>query len=76
MTFFSWSAGGSNDGHDNTSNAVVSPWLWIYVLFTVVATAATVASWYYFVVYRNSRAWKLKRAKEKGLFGEEAIPLV
>ncbi|KAM7201063.1 hypothetical protein V8F20_005072 [Naviculisporaceae sp. PSN 640] len=76
MTFFNWSPDGSSEGPNNTSDEVVSPWLWIYVLFTAIATAATVASWYYFVVYRNSRGWKLKRAKKEGLMGEEAIPLV
>ncbi|KAK4215506.1 hypothetical protein QBC37DRAFT_458744 [Rhypophila decipiens] len=76
MTFFNWSPGGSSDGPNNTSDEVVSSWLWIYVLFTVFATSATMLSWWYFVVYRHSKAWKLRKARNDGLLGEESIPLV
>ncbi|KAK3313297.1 hypothetical protein B0H66DRAFT_565797 [Apodospora peruviana] len=77
MTFFNWSpGGGASDGPNNTSDDVVSSWLWIYVLFTVCATAATVFSWWYFVVYRHSRVWKLKKGKGSTDNGEESIPLV
>ncbi|KAM7220307.1 hypothetical protein V8F06_004273 [Rhypophila decipiens] len=76
MTFFNWSPGGSSDGPNNTSDEVVSSWLWIYVLFTVFATSATMLSWWYFVVYRHSKAWKLRKARNDGLLGEEGIPLV
>lgn len=77
MTFFNWSPGGSGDGPNNTSDEIVSPWLWIYVLFTVFATASTVFSWWYFVVYRHSKNWMLRKAKrDGGSMGEEGIPLV
>ncbi|KAH8746302.1 hypothetical protein F5882DRAFT_422864 [Hyaloscypha sp. PMI_1271] len=50
MTFFNW--GGSNGA------AVVSSQIWIYVLFTVCFTLLTVGTWYYFVIWRQSRPTK------------------
>ena len=48
MTFFDW---GSQDG-----GVVVSSYIWIYFLVTVVFTAMTLAVWWYFLVYRGSKA--------------------
>ncbi|KAF2177163.1 hypothetical protein K469DRAFT_380510 [Zopfia rhizophila CBS 207.26] len=44
MTFFNW----SND----PGTSVVSSYLWIYVLMTVLCTALTLGLWYYIVILR------------------------
>jgi len=59
MTFFNWFG---------TNGAVVSPYLWIYILFTVFFTLLTLGSWWYFVSYRHSRPQKQT--------SEEEMPLV
>ncbi|KAI0838814.1 hypothetical protein F5Y06DRAFT_266613 [Hypoxylon sp. FL0890] len=59
MQFFNWIPG--NDG------TVVSHYLWIYVLVTVVATLLTLGTWYYFVV------WRPRSRKE---VSEDEMPLV
>lgn len=46
MQVFNWFPGG-DDG------TVVSHYIWIYVLITVVATLLTLGTWYYFVVWRH-----------------------
>lgn len=58
MTFFNWF--GSN-------GAVVSPYFWIYVLFTVVFTLLTLGSWWYFANYRHSRIRKPTSEEEMSL---------
>ncbi|KAH7380991.1 hypothetical protein BKA64DRAFT_685465 [Cadophora sp. MPI-SDFR-AT-0126] len=52
MTFFNWSA---SDGEGQ-----VSAYIWIYVLVTLCFTLATVGTWYYFVIWRQSRLNKEK----------------
>ncbi|KAH8789951.1 hypothetical protein F5882DRAFT_493652 [Hyaloscypha sp. PMI_1271] len=59
MTFFNWFGSGG---------AVVSPYFYIYVLFTVCFTLITLGSWWYFVSYRHS-------SRQKSSL-EEEIPLV
>jgi hypothetical protein len=49
MTFFNWLG---SDG------AVVSKYIWIYVLVTVFFTLLTIGSWWYFVMYRPKRLRK------------------
>jgi hypothetical protein len=63
MTFFNWSMGGSG-------GETVSQWVWIYVVFTVVFTLATLAVWYYLVVYRERRGLR-RNDEEEGLTGED-----
>ncbi|OTA57626.1 hypothetical protein K449DRAFT_355104 [Hypoxylon sp. EC38] len=46
MQLFNWFPSGDN-------GIVVSHYLWIYVLITVVATLLTLGTWYYFVVWRH-----------------------
>lgn len=45
MNFVDW----NNDG----GSVIVSGYVWIYVLVTVVFTGITIGLWYYFVVYRR-----------------------
>jgi len=52
MTFFNWSG---SDGE-----AEVSGYIWIYVLVTLCFTLVTVGTWYYFVIWRQSRPNKGK----------------
>ncbi|KAI1136870.1 hypothetical protein F5Y05DRAFT_414590 [Hypoxylon sp. FL0543] len=59
MQFFNWIP--SDDG------TVVSHYLWIYFLVTVVATLLTLGTWYYFVV------WRPRSRRE---VSEDEIPLV
>ncbi|KAI0506868.1 hypothetical protein F5B22DRAFT_622347 [Xylaria bambusicola] len=47
MTFFDWSG--------NSGQPVVSKYIWIYVLFTLLVTLITIGLWYYFNIYR--RQW-------------------
>ncbi|KAF2120362.1 hypothetical protein BDV96DRAFT_567110 [Lophiotrema nucula] len=47
MTFFNWS--------NEPGSPMVSTYLWIYVLITVVFTALTIGLWYYIVIFRPSR---------------------
>jgi len=73
MTFFNWFPDSSpSTGASKNSNAtqnpesVVSSYVWIWVLFTVVATSATFLFWYYFIVYREARARKLRAKNDAG----------
>jgi len=59
MTFFNWFG---------SEGAVVSPYFWIYAVFTVSFTLLTLGAWWYFVTYRQSRFRKPR--------SEEEIPLV
>jgi hypothetical protein len=59
MTFFNWFGAGGE---------VVSPYFYIYVIFTVFFTLLTLGSWWYFVSYRHSRGQNTSL--------EEEIPLV
>jgi len=61
MTFFNWS--GSN------GTEIVSGYIYIYFIFTIVSTALTVMAWWFFVVYRPARHKKSKSESE------EEIPL-
>ncbi|TVY23264.1 hypothetical protein LHYA1_G007945 [Lachnellula hyalina] len=56
MTFFNWS---NSDG-----SAEVSGYIWIYILVTVCFTLLTVGTWYYFVIWRQSRPSKPKSEEE------------
>ncbi|KAK0609729.1 hypothetical protein B0T17DRAFT_501272, partial [Bombardia bombarda] len=63
MTFFNWSP--NNDANDNGDGwggpgQLVSSYIWIYILFATVATGATVLVWWYCVVFRESRARRLR----------------
>ncbi|KAI1370661.1 hypothetical protein F4677DRAFT_437808 [Hypoxylon crocopeplum] len=46
MQFFNWFV-------DESGSTIVSRYIWIYVLVTVVATLLTLGSWYYFVFWRH-----------------------
>ena len=46
MTFFDW--------NDDKGKALVSKYLWIYVVVTVFFTAITIGLWYFFVMFRRS----------------------
>ncbi|KAI0172130.1 hypothetical protein GGR52DRAFT_455980 [Hypoxylon sp. FL1284] len=48
MQFFNWIP-------DDDENTIVSRYFWIYVLVTVVATALTLGTWYYFALWREKR---------------------
>jgi len=50
MTFFDW--------NDDKGKALVSKYLWIYVVVTVFFTAITIGLWYFFVMFRRSRPVK------------------
>jgi len=65
MTFFNWfpDSGDEKGGGSAGSGDVVSKWVALWVGFTVVATSATFAFWWYFIVYREAQARKL-RAKQ------------
>jgi cbb3-type cytochrome oxidase subunit 3 len=60
MTFFNW--------FDSSGEAQVSGYIWIYVLFTVLFTMVTIGLWWYFLIYKTSKA--------KKPVDEEAVPLV
>ncbi|KAF7671701.1 hypothetical protein GT037_010223 [Alternaria burnsii] len=55
MTFFDWSG---DDGKTRVSN-----YLWVYIVVTIVFTALTIGSWYFFVIHR--------RASEKSVEDEK-----
>ncbi|KAK5657643.1 hypothetical protein OQA88_2715 [Cercophora sp. LCS_1] len=63
MTFFDW---GSPDG------AIVSSYIWVYVLITTVFTVGTLILWWYFLVYRARRVpwmimtWSLQERRISG----------
>lgn len=65
MTFFNWFPDSGGKGGSG-SESIVSTWVVLWVGFTVVATAATFMFWYYFVVYREKRAQKLKAKQLAG----------
>jgi hypothetical protein len=54
MTFFNWF------NADGAGAPQVSSYFWIYVVFTVFATIATLLCWWYFVVYRRNKTKKGK----------------
>ncbi|KAI1774288.1 hypothetical protein F4818DRAFT_419474 [Hypoxylon cercidicola] len=60
MQFFNWIP-------DSEGNTIVSSYFWIYILVTVVATALTLGTWYYFA------SWREKRLR---YFWDEKTPLV
>ncbi|CZR52311.1 uncharacterized protein PAC_02188 [Phialocephala subalpina] len=58
MTFFNWS---------NSDGSIVSGYIWIYVLVTVLFTLLTIGCWWYFVIYRPSRRRKVTSEEETPL---------
>lgn len=53
MSFFTW----FND--DGSSTAQISSYFWVYIVFTVVSTILTVGLWYYYNIWRHSKAQKV-----------------
>lgn len=47
MTFFKW---------DSEDGSIVSSYIWIYFLITALFTAVTLVLWWYFLVYRATKA--------------------